>query len=109
MLRIDGSGSVTEDEFRYGLMKIGVAGVTSQDVGLLFHAIDKDKGGTVSYQELRDGLREKLNPTGLRYEGFEYACEMLGKYTNHKSEGAAREWSTFTPSNLFHCHSREWV
>ena len=67
-------------------MKIGVAGVTSQDVGLLFHAIDKDKGGTVSYQELRDGLREKLNPTGLRYEGFEYACEMLGKYTYQKSE-----------------------
>ena len=65
-------------------MKIGVAGVTSQDVGLLFHAIDKDKGGTVSYQELRDGLREKLNPTGLRYEGFEYACEMLGKYTYQK-------------------------
>jgi hypothetical protein len=62
-------------------MKIGVGGVTSQDVGLLFHVIDRDKGGTVSYQELRDGLREKKNPHGLRYEGFQYACEMLGLFT----------------------------
>ena len=87
-------------------MKIGVAGVTSQDVGLLFHAIDKDKGGTMSYQELRDGLREKLNPTGLRYEGFEYACEMLGKYTYHKKRTIMYKiyFFHFLTSNVLNSH-----
>ena len=69
---------MTEEEFRYGLIKIGVPGVTAKDVGLLFRTIDKDQSGTVSYQELRDGLREKSNPVGLRYQGFQYSVETLG-------------------------------
>ena len=69
---------MTEEEFRYGLIKIGVPGVTAKDVGLLFRTIDKDQGGTVSYQELRDGLREKSNLVGLRYEGFQHSVETLG-------------------------------
>ena len=78
----DGSGSVTEEEFHYGLRKIGIQGVSMKDVKLLFKAIDTDKGGTVSYQELRDGLRDRSGSggSGLRYEGFQCACQMLGLF-----------------------------
>eukprot|EP00946_MAST-07B_sp_MAST-7B-sp1_P000725 g725.t1 len=73
----DSGGDVTEAEFRYGLQKVGISGVTSQDVGLLFKALDKDRGGTVSYQELRDGLRER-NVAALQFIAFLSAMQVLG-------------------------------
>ena len=75
----DGSGAVTEEEFRFGMRRVGVGGITSQDIGLLFKAVDTDQGGTVTYQELRDGLRDKGKASqALKFPAFQKACHVLG-------------------------------
>lgn len=74
----DNGGDVNEAEFRYGLKKVGVSGVTSQDISLLFKALDSDRGGTVSYQELRDGLRERNQAESVQFPAFRSAMYVLG-------------------------------
>ena len=105
----DNGGDINEAEFRYGLRKVGVSGVTSQDVSILFKALDKDKGGTLTYQELRNGLRERSNQESLQLPSFCNALTVLGlAYLFEDIEGEAftSKKSMERAMKLFHHISR---
>ena len=55
----DGSGTVSKQEFRQGLGRLGLREIDAQQADVLFDEIDVDHSGEIQYRELNSKLRRR--------------------------------------------------
>ena len=58
----DGNRKLTAEEFYYGLNEIG-CNLTKEETDILLTHFDKDRDGTVNFDEFLIAIRGQLNPT----------------------------------------------
>jgi len=58
---VNGSGSLSIDEFRKAIERIGIQIPTQQDVQALFDLYDKDGSGAINYAEFGEAIYGRNN------------------------------------------------
>lgn len=88
----DGSGSVDEDEFVEGMIKIGIKDVRPLEIRLLYQALDKDGDRSLTLHEMERALRGRTAYATVNRQEFFLAMEMLGvQHLLENAKDAARD------------------
>lgn len=80
---VDGSGSLTRQEFNHVLLKDGVMqgfkemGVSPEDFKVLFTRLDADRSGTVTLEELCEGMLGMKRAMGSNERTIAYLCKVF--------------------------------